>query len=376
MRYSLCLLLSLLICRMMLPLPLQAQAKHPADSLDIKIGQMILIGLEDRTELKPGDPLIRDLQAGRVGSIILFEKNISPTRSEEKLRTLISALQEQSAIPLFITIDEEGGVVHRMKEKYGFPPMPSAAYLGRLDNKDSTLFYNRQLARTMAGVGINLNFAPDVDLAVNPDNPVIAKRERSFSADPEVVTRQALLCIGAHHQYGVKTILKHFPGHGSSTTDSHLGIVDVTRTWQPAELVPYRNIIRSGGADAVMTAHIINRKWDPSGLPATLSKKVVTGMLRGDLGFDGVVFSDDMQMHAISKEYGLEQAVRLAIQAGVDVLLFGNNVPASQKVSPAQIHAIIRRLVRNGSITEARIDTSYRRILQLKERRFADKSNQ
>lgn len=340
------------------------------DSLDLKIGQMILIGLDDRKELKETDPLIRDVREGKVGSIIIFEKNISPTRSAEKLTKLVADIQQHAAIPLFVTIDEEGGRVHRMKEKYGFPPMPSAAYLGRLDNPDTTYFYNRRLAAAMAAVGINLNFAPDVDLAVNPDNPVIARLDRSFSADPDKVTRHALQCIRGHHDEGVKTILKHFPGHGSSTTDSHFGIVDVTNTWQGKELMPYKKIIHSGQCDAVMTAHIINRAWDGSGLPATLSEKVVTGLLRGELGFEGVVFSDDMQMHAISKAYGFENAVKKAINAGVDILLFGNNVPASDKVTAGQIHATIKRLVRSGAIPEARIHESYARIMTLKERRF------
>jgi beta-N-acetylhexosaminidase len=337
------------------------------DSLDIKIGQMILMGVDERTALADTDPLCAELKEGKIGGVVLFEKNISSYNSRVTLKKLVNDLQRNALIPLFVSIDEEGGKVHRLKEKYGFPAMPSAAYLGKLDNPDSTLYYNRRLSAAMHQLGINLNYAPDVDIAVNPTNPVIVKKERSFSPDAAIVSKHALLCIQAHHEYSIKTILKHFPGHGSSDADSHLGIVDVSDSWDLSELAPYNTILKAGQCDAIMTAHIINRRWDTSMLPATLSAATVGGLVRGLLGFRGVVFSDDMQMHAISRNYGLSNAIRLCINAGVDVLLFANSSKdAKEKVTASEIHAQIRQMVQDGSISRERIDLAYRRIMRMK----------
>ncbi len=337
------------------------------DSLDIKIGQMIMVGIDGRTGLPADDVFRTYLQEGKVGGILLFEKNISKTNSKERLIKLNNDLQKASLIKLFISIDEEGGKVHRLKKKYGFIDMPSAAHLGRIDNADTTLFYNRQLATLLNEVGINMNYAPVLDLAVNLNNPVIYKVQRSFSAEPLIVTKHAMSCILAHKENRVNTILKHFPGHGSSTTDSHKGIVDVTNSWSHKEMDPYMHIINAGMCDAVMTAHIVNKNWDETGLPATLSKAVITDSLRGSLGFNGVVISDDMNMHAISKNYGYENAIKLAINAGVDMLMFGNNIQTSQgQLSPAKLHSIIKKLVQEGAVSEERINESYLRIMKLK----------
>lgn len=344
-------------------------AAAAADSLDIKIGQMIMVGIGTKSALAENDTLLSEISSGLTGGIILFEKNISKSDSKNALKKLIASMQAKAGITLFMAIDEEGGKVHRLKEKYGFIGMPSAAYLGKLDNVDSTLAYNRNLAKELTELGFNYNFAPVLDLATNPNNTIIAKKERSFSADPAVVTKHALCCIQAHHENKVKTILKHFPGHGSSTGDTHKGIVDVESTWQFSELIPYYSILQSGKCDAIMTAHLVNARWDSTQLPATLSRPVITGMLRGLLNYKGVIFSDDMQMHAISKNYGFEKAIGLAINAGVDVLIFGNNVdPGEKPVTATQVHAIIKKLVTEKIISEKRIDESYRRIIQLKNK--------
>lgn len=343
-------------------------AQNTIDSLDIKIGQMILVGLDARTSITPADPLAADIRNGKVGGVLIFEKNIAKAYGKRELTNMIDVLQEQAPSPLLITIDEEGGKVHRLKKKYGFVKMPSAQELGRINNTDSTYYYYKRLAAEMATVGINLNFAPVVDVAVNPNNPVIVRVKRSFSKNPNVVTRHAIACIDAHHYFGVKTILKHYPGHGSSMGDSHKGLVDVTNSWTYKETEPYRQIIRSGKCDAIMTAHIVNRNWNSDGLPATLSKDVITDSIRGSLGFDGVVISDDMNMHAISENYGYNEAIKMAINAGVDVLMFGNNVNTSQGfMTPAKIHGIIRDYVEKGEIPMWRINQSYERILKLKQ---------
>ena len=244
------------------------------DSLDVKIGQMIMVGINNRTQINPNDSLLLELSSGKIGGIILFEKNISKTESRRNLKELIKKMKQASPTPLLVSIDEEGGKVHRLKEKYGFVGMPSAAYLGKLNNNDSTLYYNRRLAIELADLGINFNYAPCLDLAINQENTVIVKKERSFSSEPETVYKHAQLCIKAHHEKGVKTILKHFPGHGSSTGDSHVGIVDVTNSWDFKELLPYYQLIKSNQCDAVMTAHIIKTGIQPTCLPRFLGKQL------------------------------------------------------------------------------------------------------
>jgi beta-N-acetylhexosaminidase len=352
-------------------LPLKSSSKPIIEiSLDEKIGQMILVGINDRKTLSESDSIRTDIQSGKIGGIILFEKNITPTDSKETLKKLISDLQAEAPTPMFMSIDEEGGKVHRLKEKYGFIKMPSASYLGAKKDTDSTFYFTKNLAELLEYLGFNVNFAPDVDVAINPENPVIAKVGRSYSNNPMVVSEHAQASIKAHHEHGIKTAIKHFPGHGSSLNDSHLGIADVTNYWQASELIPFKEIIKSGNYDAIMTAHIVNRKLDSTSLPATLSKKIVTDLLRNEIGFEGVIFSDDMQMHAISKHYGLENAIKMCILAGVDVLLFGNNVNATDRITASEIHAIIKKLVLSGEISEERVHESFVRIMLLKEKKF------
>jgi len=333
-----------------------------ADSLDIKIGQMILIGFPGT---KADEKVLDEIRQGKVGSIIIFEKNIPAKNSFAELKKITWTYQKASQIPLFIAIDQEGGRVNRLKEKYGFPRSVSAAKLGKF-SLDSVQFYAETTAATLAGLGINVNFAPVVDLSSNPTNPIIAKPERAFSAKADSVTLFAREVIRQHRKLGIVSVLKHFPGHGSSKDDTHLGIADVTTTWNEMELLPYKTLIDSGEVDAIMTAHIVNKKLDAVGNPGTLSKKVIDSLLRRTFHYQGVVFSDDMQMHAITKHYGLEEAIKLSILAGVDILTFSNNISGSQERTVDRVHEIIKRFVENGIISRERIDESFKRIMNLK----------
>lgn len=334
-----------------------------SDSLDLKIGQMLLIGF-------PGpevdQKVLEEVKRGKVGSIIIFEKNIPAKNSFVGLKKITWTYQNAAPIPLFICIDQEGGRVNRLKDKYGFPRSITAAAMGKARSLDSVRFYSEATAATLAGLGINVNFAPVVDLASNPNNPIIAKYGRAFSANEDSVTLLAKEFIKGHRKYNVLTSLKHFPGHGSSKDDTHLGIADVTNTWDERELKPYRDLINSGHADAVMTSHIVNKKLDADGNPGTLSEDILTGILRKKLRFDGIVFTDDMQMHAITKHYGLEDAIRLSINAGVDIMTFSNNISGSDERTVDKVHSIIRGLVKRGVISEGRIDQSFDRIMRAK----------
>jgi beta-N-acetylhexosaminidase len=335
-------------------------------SLDEKIAQMILIGVDHRQALDPKDTLFKKILKEKVGGIILFQRNIQTTNAAAQLKQFVADMQAQSKTPLFIAIDEEGGKVHRLKETSGFVSMPSAQWFGQQQSDSITYVYARRLAIQLKGLGINLNFAPVVDLAINPENPVIAKVNRSYGADAKLVITQSAAFIKAHKEQKVITSLKHFPGHGSSTTDSHLGLTDVTRTWKQSELLPYKRLVEMGLAETVLSSHVVHKGLDTSGLPATLSYTMSTTLLRDSIGFQGVLFSDDMQMAAIKKYYGLEVAIQKAIEAGIDVLVFGNHVTADDQLSAIELHGIIKSLVLKGIISEERINLSYQRIMKLK----------
>ena len=351
--------------------PILAAHRKP-DSLSMKIGQMLMVGFRG-LDVKGEPRLPDDIRKRHIGGVVLFDYDVpssSPVRnidSPEQVKQLAEELQGLASIPLFVAIDQEGGRVMRLKPARGFPPAPSAEHLGRIDNPDSTRQAAAGTAALLRSLKLNMDFAPDVDLNTNPANPVIGKLGRSFSADPEVVARQAGIFVREFGEAGVIPVLKHFPGHGSSTTDTHKDFTDVTSTWSESELEPYRDLFGRGYGGAVMTAHVFNARIDSLN-PATLSKAVVDGVLRGRLGFDGVVFSDDMQMKAISGRYGLEPAIRLAIDAGVDILLFGNNASAYDPRIAGKAAGIIRKLVDRGVLSRERIDRSYRRIMQLKQR--------
>lgn len=341
------------------------------DCLDIKIGQMIMVGFRG-LRITDRDFIVKDIEERHIGGVVLFDYDV-PTRSFsrnieslEQLRSLTAALQKISPSPLFIAVDQEGGQVSRLKEKTGFPATVSQEYLGDLNDPQTTLRQAETVADALSAGGVNLNFAPVVDLNINPDNPIIGKLKRSFSARPDVVTCHALIVIEGHHEKGILTAIKHFPGQGSARSDSHKGMVDVTDHWSAIELEPFSAVIRSGKCDMVMTAHLFNRRLDPN-CPATLSAAILNGILRGQLNYNGVIISDDMQMKAIASFYGLEAAIKAAILAGVDVLLFANNSVYEEDIAARAI-STIKDLVKTGVIKPERIDASYRRILKLKER--------
>ncbi len=345
-----------------------ASAASSEVSFEEKIGQMLLVGFRGT---KPGGKILEDVRQGRVGGVILFDYDVVLKRPERNIRsaaqvtTLIRGLRSAAKIPLLVAVDQEGGKVARLKPKYGFPEFPSAAALGRRGQPEYTQKIAAQVGKMLHSLGFNLNFAPVVDVNVNPDNPVIGKLGRSFSSDAGQVALQAEAFIRGQKSQGVLSCLKHFPGHGSAWNDSHAGMADVTATWTPVELKPYELLINRQACSMIMTAHIFNAELDPE-YPATLSKKVITGLLRQQLGFSGVVVSDDLQMKAVADYYGLDEAVRLAISAGVDILLFGNNLSYDPEI-PRKVIAMVKAMVVSGEIPRSRIEASYERIMALKK---------
>jgi len=333
----------------------------------LNIGQMFVVGFSG-CEVGSDHWIVSAIQRDQLGGVILFDRNVDTSvqniRSPRQLRQLINTLRQYAEMPMFIAVDQEGGKVCRLKERDGFSTSSSAAVLAK-EGISATRREAQAMATMLADQGVNLNFAPVVDLDLNPENPIIGRYQRSFGADPGEVAGHALAFIEAHHRHAVGCCLKHFPGHGSAGGDSHLGFVDSTDCWQRIELEPYRRLIDAGYSDGIMTAHLVHRGLDPLGLPATLSPAMVTGILRQELGFAGVIFSDDLQMRAISKGWSYAEAVQRAVLAGVDVLIVGNNLDPRQDAVRVGI-AAIRDLLDRGGIDENCIRDSLARITLFK----------
>lgn len=352
-------------------LPFGSSKVEAAVDLDTMIGQMIMVGFRGM-KAESGSPVMKEIQEGRIGGVVLFSKDclldFGPRNIEspEQVRELVSSLQDTSEIPLFVSVDQEGGRVQRLTPEHGFEETACAAAIGNSGSFRKAFQAGVKTGTTLGSVGFNLDFAPVLDLNVNPVNPVIGALGRSFSDDPDKVAAFGEAFVGGLHSQGVLSCLKHFPGHGSSTGDSHLGLTDVTDTWTEKELKPFKYMIENHRADMIMTAHIFNKKLD-SRYPATLSRKVIKGILRDRLGYAGVVVTDDLQMKAISDSFGLEKTVYLSINAGADILLFANNI-AYEKNIGTKVLGIIKKLLDEGRLSRKRIERSYKRIMELKER--------
>jgi beta-N-acetylhexosaminidase len=339
-----------------------------SSNLPEKIGQMIQTGFRGFTP-DESDPVIDGIRRHRVGWIVLFDyddvlkmfrRNV---RSPRQLRSLTQSLRNHLHHPFAVSIDQEGGIVNRLKPAYGFPETYSHKYLGEMNDPSFTYRHASLIAQTLKENGITLNLAPVLDLGLNRENKIIYGKERCFSDDPEKVAVHAREYIRAHRKHGILTAVKHFPGHGSSADDTHLGMVDVTGTWSETELVPYRILIQENMIDMVMTTHVFNRHLDPD-YPATLSKKIITGILRERLGYDGVVMTDDLQMRAIKDHFGPEQAIELALNAGADIINIGNNMEYNEDICE-RVAGSILNLVESKRISEERIEESLRRIDRL-----------
>lgn len=342
-------------------------------SLSEKVGQMIMIGFRGTTA-KNNSYIAKVISEVGIGGVILFDKDVPDEGSfprnietPEQVKELTFNLQEYSEIPLFIAVDAEGGKVNRLKKEYGFIEVPSAKEMGQMGFRNTELVAQK-LAIQLKSIGINMNMAPVVDLDINPNNPIIGGLGRAFSSDPLEVTEYAKAFIEGLKTQNIIPVVKHFPGHGSSVGDSHKGLVDVTDTYQEAELFPYHLLLGEEILDAVMTAHIINKKIDRE-YPATLSSMFINNILRIQTGFMGVVISDDLQMDAITKEYSFENAVIKTINAGVDIVLLSNNSTSDyDEQLPYIAKDIIMEAVDSGKISETRINDSYRAIMDLKKK--------
>ena len=339
-------------------------------TLEQKLGQMLLLGFLG-TKLTDDNPIVTDLRKHHLGGVILFDydlRSASPDRniaSPEQVRQLTFDLKSHADIPIFVSIDQEGGLVNRLKPQFGFPGTLSHKELGEKNDLEFTFEHARHIAALVRKYGHNMNFAPCVDLGINKKNKAIYLRERCFSDDPEMVALHASAYVRGHEEEGVLTALKHFPGHGSSREDTHLGMADVTDSWAEYEVLPYQRLMDEGLCQMIMTTHIFNSRLDPE-WSATLSPFVLQEMLRGRMGFEGVIISDDLQMKAITAHYGEDVVMEQALVAGVDILAYGNNLDFDPDIAPKFIR-IAKQMLDEGRISMERIDASVTRILDLKK---------
>lgn len=339
------------------------------DTVDLrkKIGQMIMVGFVGNTSIRTGfQRVLSQMEAGEIGGVLYLGRNL---KNREAVREMNASLKDAAAdrTPPLIAIDQEGGVVQRLKRHHGFPQTVSAKRMARRSSPSEARKAYGVLANGLADWGFTLNLGPVVDVDIYSRNPIIGRLGRSYSRNPKRVASYGAAFVEAHRAHGVLTALKHFPGHGSSRRDSHKGAVDVSRTWSKQELVPFQTLIDNRKVDLIMTAHVINRTLQGKGkrLPISLSEPALTGTLRGELGFTGVIITDDLQMDAIRRNFTLEEAVLRAVRAGTDVLLFANDKRPDPEV-PAKVTKILLKAAEKDPSLEGLINAAHDRILALK----------
>ncbi len=325
------------------------------DELDEMTGQMIITGFKG-TRLPKNTALA--LEEKRIGGVVLFRENI---KSAKQVRRLAEDIYSATGDPLpFMAVDHEGGRVFRLEPPFTqFPPL---RFLGNSGSDDLAFRMGRAISGELRAVGFNLDFAPVMDVDSNPDNPIIG--DRSIGGDPGLVSRMGLALIKGIEAGGVLACVKHFPGHGDTSVDSHkeLPVVDASLdVLKKRELAPFREAV-SAGVDMIMTAHVKYPALDRYH-PATLSGAITDKLLRQEMGFKGAVISDDLEMKALSDMLPIEDIAFMAVRSGVDILLIGHDPQIAERARKALVFA-----VKNNALAFRRIYEANSRILRLKEK--------
>ncbi|WIJ26628.1 glycoside hydrolase family 3 N-terminal domain-containing protein [Devosia sp. RR2S18] len=346
---------------------LTPSAAMAAPSLEQMAGQMIAVGFQgDDADDAAVENLRGEIAAGRLGGVMFLKVNVKSLDAVAEMNDAFRAAAPD--LPPFITLDQEGGAVERLTEAVGFTEIPNAETVAAQNTPAEAQAIYARMAAAVADLGFTVNFGPVADINLNLNNQIIARYGRAFSQDPATVAEYDAAFIEAHHQAGLLTALKHFPGHGSSTADSHEGFVDITESWQEAELDPYRQLIGRDVVDMVMVGHLYHADYAEPGtqLPSSLSARWIDGVLREDLGFDGVVISDDLEMGAIRDHFSLNETVTTAVRAGMDVLLFSNTADYRPGLNQEILDILLAEAAEDPAFAD-RIEESYGRIVQLKQ---------
>ena len=332
-------------------------------TLEEKIGQMMIVFY---TAPKMDNTLKSALETVKPGGFILFKENITTYDATLKL---IKEIKDMSNIPMFISIDQEGGNVQRLlalqdKEVSNIPYMYN---VGLTDNELIAKEVGQVIAEELRVFGINMDFAPSIDILSNPNNTVIGKR--SFGSNSEIVSKMGLALANSLLENGIVPVYKHFPGHGDTYTDSHVSLPIINKSKEELynlELIPFINAINNG-AKVIMIGHLAVPSITGDNTPASLSKVLITDFLKNELNYDGIITTDALNMKALTNYYSQEEIYVKAVEAGVDILL----MPSSSR----ECLKAIKKAVDEGIITEERIDQSVRKILKLKYENIEENYN-
>lgn len=321
-------------------------------SLEEKIGRLMMVGFDGAS---PPGYILDWLASGRIGGIYLFARNVVSPR---QVKQLIDDCRAAAKFPILVGIDQEGGIVARLRQ--GFTESPGAMALGATRNAQLAEDIAFMLGRELAALGVNWNFAPVADIAHQPDNPSLSTR--SVGADPELVSQIVVAQVRGFQRAGVAATVKHFPGLGNTVIDTHDALAKVSGSLDylyESDLVPFRDAIRAGVA-CVMLTHVLYEALDGAH-PATLSPRIVSSLLRKELGYDGAVCTDCMEMNAITHGFGAGEAAVLAIEAGIDMPLYSHSRGRQESAYRALLQA-----VKSGRMPVSRIDESLARVQALK----------
>ncbi|SFO92121.1 beta-N-acetylhexosaminidase [Salibacterium halotolerans] len=336
------------------PDPVKRQLENM--TLEEKVTQLLYVGVQG-TSLSDQERSM--IQAG-AGGVFLLGGNVESEAQLTRYMNNIKETDAQTDIPLFLGVDEEGGRVSRIPDT--IENLPAAAAVGRSADEETARQAGQLLAEKVKRFGFNMDFAPVFDINSNPDNPVIG--DRSYGTTAEQVSRIGTAVMKGIKEENVIPVVKHFPGHGDTSTDSHVQLPVVDKTRQEVEnmeLLPFQQAVEEG-ADMVMTGHLLFPAVDEQ-YPASLSKAVITGMLREQLHFDGVVVTDDMTMGAITNEYGMTEAAVQSLKAGADMVL----IAEAGNGRFEELQNALLQAVKDGDVTKDSINKSVTRILQLKQ---------
>jgi beta-N-acetylhexosaminidase len=326
-------------------------------TLDEKIGQMLIVGIDGFSINDNSKDLIDKY---RVGGFIIMGDNVKNSTQLLDLTNSLKVQNSRNNIPLFLSVDEEGGKVSRMPKE--FKNIPANKTIGKINNKEFSYKIGSTIAEEINEFGFNMDFAPVLDINSNPKNPIIG--DRSFGSNASVVSDLGVETMKGIQSNNVIPVVKHFPGHGDTAVDSHKGLPSVNndlKRLQSFEFIPFSNAIEEG-ADVVMIAHILLKKIDGKN-PSSMSRTIITDILRNKLKFQGVVITDDMTMGAIIKNYKIGEAAVKSVSAGSDIVLVCHGYTNEIEVIKA-----LKKAVVEGVISQERIDESVYRILKLKQR--------
>ncbi|MDQ0058618.1 beta-N-acetylhexosaminidase [Paenibacillus harenae] len=324
-------------------------------TLEEKIGQMVIIGLEGTRADKDA---INMINKNKIGGFILYKDNMNNADQIVSLLNALKSKNETNKVPLWLSVDQEGGKVNRLPK--AFVAMPTAKSMGAADNENYTQAVGQATGLALKSLGFNMDFAPVLDINSNPDNPVIGNR--SFGSDADTVIRHGIETMEGLRSSDIAAVVKHFPGHGDTSVDSHLELPVIGKSLSELkkfELLPFKEAIAQD-ADAVMVAHLLIPSLDDAN-PASLSKRIITDLLRDELGYDGVVMTDDMTMGGIVNHNDIGEAAVRSVLAGTDIVLVGHDNVKQIKVLNA-----LKASAAEGDLTEEMINAHVHRILALK----------